>query len=378
MSDPNAESILCLGCRAAIPRDSLVCLHCKTLVHRERLANLAALATAAEAKGDFATAISRYQQMTPLLPADTTQASAIRSKLASLALHPGGNQATLAVTLPDVPRYSLADLWKKIGGGLVAAALLGWKFKFALVALLSKGKLLLLGLTNFSTVASMFAFLGVYWSLYGFSFALGLVLLIYVHEMGHVWAAKRLGVPVTAPMFIPGFGAFIGLRNRLANGVEEAYLGLAGPIWGVAGSLACIGLWAVIKSPVLLVVGTFSALINLFNLIPVWQLDGAHAFHAFSKWQRWVAALFPLAVATLIWDGMLLIVSAGAFYQIFSKRAPAQGHNPSMAQFCGLILVIALVLQFGHPVLRPQEPAPQQKEQPAAPTQKPDVITNPR
>src|ERR1700689_2677115 len=84
--------------------------------------------------------------------------------------------------------------WKRSATGAGSAALL----------LLSKGKLLLLGLTKLSTLLSMFAFFGVYWTLYGWAFALGLVLSIYVHEMGHVSALRRYGIPATAPMFIPG------------------------------------------------------------------------------------------------------------------------------------------------------------------------------
>ena len=73
--------------------------------------------------------------------------------------------------------------------------------------LLTKGKLLLFGLSKGTTFLSMLAALGVYWTLWGWKFALGFVLSIYVHEMGHVAAMKRFGLAATAPMFIPGFGA---------------------------------------------------------------------------------------------------------------------------------------------------------------------------
>ena len=358
MAETTIDSAICLGCHARIAGDALVCPYCATLVHRERLSNFAEMASNAELAGRIDEAVSRYEQMLALLPAEIAQAKALRHKLAGLRTHPrvqmesgGGSISTFGNASPAL---DLAGWMKKGLGAAVAAIVLGWKFKFALLGLAGKGKLLLLGLTKFSTVASMFAFLGVYWSLYRFSFALGLVLLIYVHEMGHVWAARKIGVPVTAPMFIPGFGAFIGLKSRLANPVEEAYVGLAGPIWGVAGSLVCVALWAVLQAPVLLVIGTFAALINLFNLIPVWQLDGAHAFRAFSTRQRWIVMLFPLVVAMAAWDGMLLLVSAGAAYQLFSRRnAPAVGHNPSVLQFCALVLVVAIVLRIGSPVLHP-------------------------
>ena len=444
--DTQVLLVPCASCRASILEGALVCPYCLSLVHRERLETLAGLATKAEQNRNLADALARYQQMRLLLPPDTTQARHVAAKIQELISSAGfGEAASLAAPVEPTIGFDLAGIAKKGLATAGAGLFLAWKFKFVLLGVLSKGKLLLLGLTKFSTVASMFAFLGVYWNLYGFAFALGLVLLIYVHEMGHVWAAKRLGIPVTAPMFIPGFGAFIGLRTRLANpteeaylglagpiwGVagslvclglwalfshplllvvasfsamiyvhemghvwaakrlgipvtapmfipgfgafiglrtrlanptEEAYLGLAGPIWGVAGSLVCLGLWALFSHPLLLVVASFSAMINLFNLVPVWQLDGAHAFKAFSVRQRWVALLFPLLVAVFFWDGMLLLVSTGAAYQIFyRKRAPVAGHRRSLMHFCGLVLVVALVLRVGGPLLHPAD------EQGAAP-----------
>ena len=90
-----------------------------------------------------------------------------------------------------------------------------WKKRFAklgpigtfLLVALSKGKLLLLGLTKLSTFASMLAFFAVYWSLFGWKFALGFVLSIYIHEMGHVMALRKYNIAASAPMFIPFVGA---------------------------------------------------------------------------------------------------------------------------------------------------------------------------
>ena len=89
-----------------------------------------------------------------------------------------------------------------------AAALLIWKFKAVGLFLLTKGKLLLFGLSKGTTFFSMLAAIGVYWTIWGWKFALGFVLSIYIHEMGHVAAMRRFGLAATAPMFIPGFGAF--------------------------------------------------------------------------------------------------------------------------------------------------------------------------
>src|ERR1700681_1730159 len=122
----------------------------------------------------------------------------------------------------------------KSGAGGVAA----WKFKTILLLALTKGKLLLLGLTKISTLLSMLAMFGVYWVAYGWPFAAGIVLSIYVHEMGHVIALRRYNIAATAPMFIPFFGAFVRMKQYPANVVEDSRVGLAGPIYGLGAAVA--------------------------------------------------------------------------------------------------------------------------------------------
>jgi hypothetical protein len=88
-----------------------------------------------------------------------------------------------------------------------------WKFKGVLLLILSKGKLLLMGFTKWKTLLSMLLAFGAYWSIWGWAFAAGFVLSIYVHEMGHVWALRRAGLAASAPMFIPFVGAFVRLKE---------------------------------------------------------------------------------------------------------------------------------------------------------------------
>jgi Zn-dependent protease len=86
--------------------------------------------------------------------------------------------------------------------------------------------------TKASTFASMFAFFGVYWSAYGWPLALGLVMSIYIHEMGHVVRLRRLGIAAGAPRFIPGVGAVVMLKQHVSDPLIDARIGLAGPLWG--------------------------------------------------------------------------------------------------------------------------------------------------
>ena len=116
--------------------------------------------------------------------------------------------------------------------GLGAFGAMLAKFKWAALFLLGKGKVLLVGLTQAKTFLSMAVALAVYASVYGWKFALGLIVSIYIHEMGHVVWLRRYGIAATAPMFIPGLGALVRLKQYPANPAEDARVGLAGPIWG--------------------------------------------------------------------------------------------------------------------------------------------------
>jgi Zn-dependent protease len=205
-----------------------------------------------------------------------------------------GSAAVPASPLAGKPHdeSQAASGWSKgaASGILGTLALAAWKFKFLAIVVFSKAKLLLLGLTKASTFLSMFAMVGVYWTAFGFWFALGLVLSIYVHEMGHVAALTRYGVPATAPLFIPGLGAVIRLKQGFTDPRQDARVGLAGPIWGLGAAVICALVFVATQQKVWAALAQFGALINLFNLMPIWQLDGGRAFRSMNRPQRWLAA----------------------------------------------------------------------------------------
>src|ERR1700733_10020483 len=153
---------------------------------------------------------------------------------------------------------------KKLGViGTIGALLL--KFKTLGLVILTKGKLVLLGLTKLNTLLSMLVSIGFYWALYGWKFGLGFVLSIYVHEMGHVIALARYGIPASAPMFIPGFGAFVRLKAYPASPAEDARVGLAGPLYGLGAALACMGIGVIADSGLFTALAKVGAWINVFN-----------------------------------------------------------------------------------------------------------------
>jgi Zn-dependent protease len=215
-----------------------------------------------------------------------------------------------------------------------------------LLVALSKGKLLLLGLTKLSTFASMLAFFAVYWSLFGWKFALGFVMSIYIHEMGHVIALRRYNIAASAPMFIPFFGAFVRMHQYPGNVGEDARVGLAGPIFGF-GSAVAAWLAAVITGlPVWYAIAHTAAWLNLLNLLPIWQLDGGRGFRALTRMQRGIAAGAAVAMWAITHETFLLLIALAAIYRLFSRDYPEQEDNGVLVQYVGLIVLLALLMRM--------------------------------
>jgi Zn-dependent protease len=206
--------------------------------------------------------------------------------------------------------------------------------------LLTKAKFLLLGLTKASTFLSMFLSLGVYWTAFGWKFALGLVASIYVHEMGHIAALRRFGFRATAPMFIPGLGAIIRLQQHPVNPVENARIGLAGPLWGLGAALAALGVYLISGWPSWLAIAHVGAWINLFNLLPIWQLDGGRGFSSLSRSQRWLAVAAIAAAWFFTGEGLLLLLLVAGFFQALHAAIPLKSDRVGLIQY--VVLVAAL------------------------------------
>jgi Zn-dependent protease len=243
------------------------------------------------------------------------------------------------------PTQSGGEGKKKLGIiGTIGALVL--KFKTVGLLLLTKGKLVLLGLTKLNTLLSMLVSIGFYWALYGWKFGLGFVLSIYVHEMGHVIALARYGIPASAPMFIPGFGAFVRLKAYPASSAEDARVGLAGPLYGLGAALACMGIGILTGSGLFTALAKVGAWINVFNLIPVWQLDGSRGFRALTRQHR----IYIAALSGLLWfwtsETMLVLVALVAVWRCFTKDAPEQPDNVVFYQFAGLLAALSGVYYF--------------------------------
>jgi Zn-dependent protease len=280
-----------------------------------------------------------------LLPPDSRQHGRVRQRVEELSRQveaegpsPEAAESSSEVLAPPVAARSSA---RKLAAGLGATALLVWKFKFVLGFVVTKGKLLLLGLTKGSTLFSMLLSLGVYWVAFGWTFALGLVASIYVHEMGHVAALRRLGIRASAPMFVPGLGAMVRLKEYPASPREDARVGLAGPMWGLGAALVTYAAFLATSWAPLAAIARVSAWINLFNLIPVWQLDGSRGFRALSRTQRWMCAGVMAAMWIASTEMLLGILFAVAVFRAFGSDCPAQPDRRALAEFALLIAALS-------------------------------------
>jgi Zn-dependent protease len=199
--------------------------------------------------------------------------------------------------------------WRRAGSALAALALLAVKFATNLKALL----LLLPKLKLFTTSASMLVSIAAYSLIWGWSFAVGFVLLLLVHELGHVIQLRREGIPASAPMFIPFLGALVAMKEMPKNAAAEARVGLAGPVLGSLASLIPLGLYALTGDELFKALAFMGFFLNLFNLLPVLPLDGGRAMAALSPWM-WFAGLALLLAATLAFPNpiMILILLFGA------------------------------------------------------------------
>jgi Zn-dependent protease len=194
---------------------------------------------------------------------------------------------------------------------LAAIAAFFAKFK-ALLLLLPKLKL-------FTTVGTMLVSVAAYSFVFGWTFALGFVVLILVHEMGHVIQLRREGIKASAPMFIPFMGAVISAKSLGQNALAEARVGLAGPILGSLGSVACILIWHATGNDLWRALAFTGFFLNLFNLLPVVPLDGGRAMAAMAPWMWFVgfAAMVPLAL--LFPNPIILLILLFAGYETYKR-----------------------------------------------------------
>jgi len=257
-------------------------------------------------------------------------------------------------TLTGMP-HDRQRLWKRAGGWLLAIGLLALKFGKAAFVLVK-------GVKIFTTAGTMLVSVVAYSFIWGWKFAAGFVLLLLVHEMGHVIQLRREGVPASAPMFIPFMGAVV-FAAMDKDATAEARVGLAGPVLGTLGALALLPIaintgddfWYA-----LIFTGLF---LNLFNLLPVVPLDGGRAMAALSP-KMWALGLVGLVGLTLVFPNpiMFIILLLGGYetYRRWKERKTATPevmayykvkpvHRAAVAAvYLALIVVCAVGMELTH------------------------------
>ena len=254
------------------------------------------------------------------LPADTKQAEAVNGKLASL-------DARLKAEQDNKAKWT-----KRLG-------------PFAPVLFfLAKAKSFVFLLFKLKFLFSMVAFFGIYWLLFGWQFGLGFTLSIVVHEMGHYVAAKRKGLKVDLPVFLPGLGAYVrwyalGMSLETLSGIA-----LAGPLFGLGFSVVCGGIAVATGSPLFSALAHVSAWLNVLNLIPVLGLDGAQATYALDKTQRWLVLATALIFFGLLQEWMFLFVGIGMAWRLWQGGYAQQPSTKTMVHYVLLLFALGLVL----------------------------------
>jgi Zn-dependent protease len=198
---------------------------------------------------------------------------------------------------PLHPRWGLGDFLRKLAAPIVALGFLVVKFG----GFLLKFKVV-------TTGASMLVSIAAYAWLWGLPFAVGFVVLIFVHELGHVIELRRQGVPASAPLFIPFLGAVIGMKQLPDDAWKEARVALAGPILGSVGAAVFWIAGEVADSDLLIALAFVGFLLNLFNLIPIVPLDGGRAAGALHPVFWFLGLLMMVGLVVVSPNPLLLLI----------------------------------------------------------------------
>jgi len=188
---------------------------------------------------------------------------------------------------------------KKLGGLLIPLVLLTTKAKGVLLAVTK--------IKAVTTLGTMFISIAAYALAFDWPFAVGFVLLLFVHEMGHVIQLRREGVEASAPVFIPFVGAVIAIKSLGKDAAAEARVGLAGPILGTAGTLIPLAVWLATGSDLWRALAYVGFFINLINLMPVLPLDGGRAMAVLGP-TVWIAGILIAVAAAVIFLGPIMLL----------------------------------------------------------------------
>jgi Zn-dependent protease len=257
--------------------------------------------------------------------------------------------------VPPTPQPEQPPRTRRLLGPLAVLGAVLAKFKGVLL-LLPKLKIL-------TTSGSMLVSVAAYSLIWGWKFAAGFVLLLLVHELGHVVQLRREGIEASAPMFIPFLGAVVAAKSLGDDAAAEARVGLAGPVLGSLGAALLIPVWLATGDEFWRALAFTGFFLNLFNLLPVVPLDGGRAMAAMAPWMWFVglaamaalAVAFPNPIILLIlvfaalstWQRWRARRAGGAEAEAYYRVKPA--HRAAIAVvYVGLIAALVLGMDATH------------------------------
>jgi Zn-dependent protease len=158
-----------------------------------------------------------------------------------------------------------------------------------------------------SMTISMLLSVAVYAVAFGWQFAIGFVILLLVHELGHVLASRVMGIRTSALLFIPFIGAVVRLASPPASIKSEANIALGGPALGTLSALVCLAVYFWTDGILMLALSYTACLINLFNLIPCAPFDGGRVGAAISPY-FWRVGSLVLAIVLLFTKNFVILL----------------------------------------------------------------------
>jgi Zn-dependent protease len=221
------------------------------------------------------------------------------------------------------------SLWRRIGSAIAVAVAAVAKFLAqlkGLILLLPKIKLL-------SFAGSALVSVAAYALFWGWSFAIGFVVLLFLHEMGHVIQLRREGMRATWPFFIPFLGALIKADLWQGDALVEARVGLAGPVLGTAASAGAWAIYGLGGGDVFLALAYVGFLLNLFNLLPVLPLDGGRAMAAMAPWMWFVGFVALIPVAIILRGPIVFLVIIFGGREVWSRWRARKSRSIEQAAY---------------------------------------------
>ena len=310
----------CPACSHYLPPGSVACPECGAIIYSGHLRDIALQAFAAEKDKNWAAARETWLLALAWLPAGSKEAEGVHNKVAAIDARLHGEAAT-------------KEKWTKRLGPLAPVVFFLAKAK-SFLFLLFKAKFLL----------SFVGFFAIYWVLFGWQFGLGFTLSILVHEMGHYISARRRGLKVDLPVFLPGLGAYVRWYSMGMSLETLSGIALAGPFFGLIFSVIVGAVALATGSPLFAALAHVSAWLNVLNLIPVFGLDGAQATYALDRTQRWLVLATALIFFGLLHEFMFLGVALGMGWRLWQGGFAEKPSTKTMVQYVLLLFALGLMM----------------------------------